>query len=283
MALSFPGHHFGLLVKRRRLLALLMASGLGLLQAPAASAAPFTGVCPVLGVTQPAYPTPLPPVVDPPLPPLPGLPIAIPQAPVRVNVGGQELPICAVYMSINQSLTSVAAAVAQFPPNTLYLPSSVPNDLLFPDLRAQPLFTAPGGSLAQAIASALVDNGFWNVGPTAYPWADDGKGFLVNINPSQQPNDSTYSAYFLWRAMNENGIPEGKARVLWYNTNMDVAANGEINWQARDESNLDPDTKYWFWVLDAPGGATDVPGPGALLGAVAAFRCSRRLILPPRR
>lgn len=274
MALLAPRNRCGLLSRRRRLAAALLGAGLGLLQIPAASAAPFTGVCPVLGATQPPYPAPLPPVA----PPLTALPLAIPQVPVQVAVAGQKLPICAVYMSINDSLRPVQDVIAELvPPPALLLPQPVPNDLLFPDLRAQPWFTAPGGSFAQAIATALVANGFWQTGSTIHPWADEGKDFLVNDNPSVQPDDSTYSAYFLWRANDENGNPDGKARVLWYNTKTDVNQDGSINWQARDEPNLDPDTKFWFWVLDAPGGETSVPGPAPLLGAAAAFRCSRQL------
>lgn len=275
MALIALRNRLGPWARPQRLVAVLLSAGIGLvLQAPAASAAPFTGVCPVLGATQPPYPEPLPPVN----PPLPGLPLAIPQVPVRVTVAGQELPICAVYMSINESLRPVADAVAELSQSTnLILPAPVTTDLLFPDLRAQPWYTAPGGSFAQAMASALVENGFWDVGGTKHEWADEGQGFLVNENPSQQPNDSTYSAYFLWDEVGGASNLKGKSRVLWYNTVTDVGPDGMINWHARDNPDLDPNTRYWFWVLDAPGGETEVPGPVPLLGAAAAFRSSRRL------
>jgi hypothetical protein len=275
MALPFPGNSLRLLFRRRRLAALLIAGGLGLMQAPAASAAPFTGVCPVLGTTQPPYPQSLLPLVP---PNVTTLPLAIPQVPVRVSVDGQDLPICAVYMSINDSLRPVADVIAELsPPNTLILPPVVPNDLLFPDLRAQPWFTAPGGSFAQAIARALADNGYWDIGGI-HQWKNEGQGFLVNDNPTKQPTDSYDSAYFLWDVVGGDKNSKGKSRVVWYNTSQ--APNPPttpINWLGRDNDQLDPNTRYWFWVLDAPGDANDVPGPVPLLGAAAAFRCSRQL------
>lgn len=275
MALLALRNRCGLLFRRRRLAAALLGAGLGLLQVPAASAAPFTGVCPVLGATQPPYPQSLLPLVP---PNVTTLPLAIPQVPVRVSVDGQELPICAVYMSINDSLKPVADVIAELsPPNSLILPPVVPNDLRFPDLKAQPWFTAPGGSFAQAIATALADNGYWDIGGIRQ-WKNEGQGFLVNDNPTKQPTDSFDSAYFLWDVVGGSNNSKGKSRVVWYNKSQAPdPPTTPINWLGRDNDQLDPSTRYWFWVLDAPGGETSVPGPAPLLGAAAAFRCSRRL------
>ena len=254
-----------------RLGTLLLAS-LGLLGGANAQAAePFTGVCPVLGSTQPKYD-----LSNPPQPPalVPVDEVAFLQSPIRVSGTYQgkdyNYPICAVYMSLNDSLQPVKPQVI---PAT-----NVPTDLLFPDLRAQPWFLAPGGSLASDISTALINNGYWDPqgGPTNQ-WADDGIDLLAN--PNANPNKSPYSAYFLWGEQ-----PEGlKGRYLWYQNNA-----GKITWQSDnsgmpdgngfDEPNLDPDKKYWFWVVDAPGGPpARVPGPLPVLGAGAAYGWSRRL------
>jgi hypothetical protein len=184
------------------------------MQAPAASAAPFTGVCPVLGITQPSYPSPLPSSVP---PPPNTLPLAIPQVPVRVTVAGQELPICAVYMSINESLKSVTQAINELNPLLPPVPPNVLNDLFFPDLRAQPWYTAPGSSFSVAMAKALADNGFWESGGVLQ-WKNKGQGFLVNENSSNQPTDSNDSAYFLWDEVGGGNNVKGKATVVWCNT-----------------------------------------------------------------
>jgi len=227
----------------------------------------------VLGITQPSYPSPLPSSVP---PPPNTLPLAIPQVPVRVTVGGQELPICAVYMSINESLKSVTQAINELNPLLPPVPPNVLNDLFFPDLRAQPWYTAPGSSFSVAMAKALADNGFWESGGVLQ-WKNKGQGFLVNENSSNQPTDSNDSAYFLWDEVGGVNNVKGKATVVWYNTQATPNPSIPNDWKNRNNVDLNPDKRYWFWVLDAPGDANDVPGPVPLLGAAAAFRCSRQL------
>lgn len=248
-----------------------------------AKAAPFTGVCPVLGSTQPSYSTlPLAPSIDPSTGKLIASEIAI-QAPTRVSVDGQDYPICAVYMSINDAFTTAedSPLVAD---QAIGVPEDVKNDLYFPNLREQPWYTAPGGSFAEKIAEALVANGYWDSADGIHYWGNpsaatepnEGVGVLVNPNPLPGgPDESTLSAYFLWSEVGGATNAKGKARYLLYNTKQAAA---DINWQARDADNLDPNTKYWYWVLDAPGpNAAEVPGPLPLLGTGAALAWSRRL------
>ena len=71
---------------------MVLAFGPALATAPA-SAAEFSGICPVLGETQPQ-------------PPLPA-PLAVPQEPIEVTVQGKTYPICSVYMSVAESGTLV--------------------------------------------------------------------------------------------------------------------------------------------------------------------------------
>ena len=195
---------------------------------------------------------------------------------MRVNVDGKDYPICAVYMSINDSLAKVSDQITPT--------DAAPNNLLFPDLRTQIWFTEPGGSFAQKMASALVSNGYWEINNVKHYWgnpstattANEGNGFLVNANPPPgNPNQSPLSAYFLWSENGGNTNAKGKARYLWHKNGETGAA---INWKASDAQNLDPNLKYWFWVLDDPAGPTsEVPGPLPLLGAGAAYGWSRRL------
>jgi len=248
----------------------LAAGSVGLVVTPKVEAAPFSGVCPVLGSTQPPYQGPLapgnPPIKSPDQ-------IAIPQVPVRVTIDGKVYPICAVYMSINDS--------GKFVKDQIPVPAQA-TDLLFPKLKEQPWFTAPGGSFAQKIAAGLVDNGFWEVNGVKHYWGkppqdssgkpDEGDGFLVNSKGKGPSTSSNFSAYFLWSEVGGVGNPKGKARYLWH---QGKEQPGSINWLAKDAENLDPNQKYWYWVIDSPGG-TNAPSPLPLLGATAAFVWSRR-------
>jgi len=243
---------------------LLSGAALGSLLMAAANpvqAAEFSGVCPVLGSTQPAYPSPF-------LPTIPPGPIAIPQTPVWVTptkppaLAGREIPICAVYMSANQSGTPV-------PPELIPDPSI---DLNFPDLTLQPWYLGSGNSVAVDFADNLIKNGYWDIPDTGTPdpldtarlnWEDDGLKMLVNEKIGNNKNQSNFSPYFLW---GKKVSP--KSEVVYYNSS-------SRKWQNSAENSLDPDTKYWYWVVDAPG--TEVPGPLPLLGAGAAFGWSRRL------
>jgi hypothetical protein len=232
-----------------------------------AKAAGFTGVCPVLGTTQPTYPTPFEPPTADPLAVNP-VTIALPQEPVRVTVDGVEYPICAVYMSINDSNTLVAN---QIPINELPNPGETPNDLLFPDLRNQPWTQKPGANEAVAFANSLIENGFWDLPtspPSHYVWKNDGFGLLVNENTKKNKNDSEWSPFFLWKYGPQGSTDEGQAQPVYWNEK-----SGK--WLDNSDAKLDPNVKKWYWVLDAPG--TDVPGPLPLLGAGAAFGWSRRL------
>lgn len=253
---------------RVSLLSTFALGGVGILSATPARA--FTGICPVLGTTQPPYPTPFDPLN--PVPPPPAS-IAVPQEPVLVKVGGTTYPICAVYMSINQSNTKVADAI-----DPALLPPAVPNDILFPDLMAQPWFDK-GTTIANDFANALIENGAWTIGSTDYTFSnagnttDDqntssGAGLLVNPKVQGNRNDSNPVPFFLWK--NPVTGADGKARQVF------VKQEGsKYTWSSNDADNLDKDTRYWFWVLDAPGDA--VPGPLPLLGAGAAFGWTRRL------
>lgn len=159
-------------------------------------AAEFSGVCPVLGSTQPAYPSPF-------LPTIPPGPIAIPQTPVGVTptkppaLAGREIPICAVYMSANQSGQPV-------PPQLIPDPNI---DLFFPDLTLQPWYQGSGNSIAVEFADSLIENGYWDIPNTGTPnpsdttqlnWEDDGLKMLVNEKIGNNKNQSNFSPYFLW-------------------------------------------------------------------------------------
>ena len=226
----------------------------------------FSGVCPVLGSTQPAYPSPF-------LPTIPPGPIAIPQTPVWVTptkppaFAGKQTPICAVYMSANQSGQPV-------PPEVIPDPKI---DLNFPDLTLQPWYQGPGNSIAVEFADSLIKNGYWDIPDTGTPdpddttelnWEDDGLKMLVNEKIGNNKNQSNFSPYFLWDMGVKPGKTSLKSEVAYYNSKAD-------KWENSAENTLDADTKYWYWVLDAPG--TEVPGPLPLLGAGAAFGWSRRL------
>ena len=248
---------------------LLGAAALGVLGIVAtnpARAAEFSGVCPVLGSTQPAYPSPF-------LPTVPPGPIAIPQTPVWVTptkppaFAGKQTPICAVYMSASQSGQPV-------PPEVIPGPAI---DLNFPDLTLQPWNQAPGNSVAVNFADSLIKNGYWDIPDAATPdpldttrlnWNDDGLKMLVNEKIGNNPNQSNFSPYFLWDIDVKPRKVSLNAEVVYYNSR-------SKKWENSAENKLDADTKYWYWVLDAPG--TEVPGPLPLLGAGAAFGWSRRL------
>ena len=248
---------------------LLGAAALGALGITAtnpARAAEFSGVCPVLGSTQPAYPSPF-------LPTVPPGPIAIPQTPVWVTptkppaFAGKQTPICAVYMSASQSGQPV-------PPEVIPGPAI---DLNFPDLTLQPWYQAPGNSVAVNFADSLIKNGYWDIPDAATPdpldttrlnWNDDGLKMLVNEKIGNNPNQSNFSPYFLWDIDVKPRKVSLNAEVVYYNSR-------SKKWENSAENKLDADTKYWYWVLDAPG--TEVPGPLPLLGAGAAFGWSRRL------
>ena len=79
---------------------------------------------------------------------------------------------------------------------------------------------------------------------------------------------ANFSPYFLWDIDVKPRKVSLKSEVVYYNTK-------SKKWENSAENTLDADTKYWYWVLDAPG--TEVPGPLPLLGAGAAFGWSRRL------
>ena len=191
-----------------------------------------------------------------------------------MTVGGQAYPICAVYMSINQSNTKVADAI-----DPSLLPPTVPNDVLFPDLMAQPWYDK-GTTAANDFANALIENGTWTIGGTDFTFSnaanttDDqntspGAGLQVNPKVQGNKNDSNPVPFFLWKSP-ETGA-DGKARQVF------VKQEGsKYTWSSQNADNLDKDTRYWFWVLDAPGD-TAVPGPLPLLGAGAAFGWTRRL------
>ena len=248
---------------------LLSGAALGacvLAAAKPVQAAEFSGVCPVLGSTQPAYPSPF-------LPTVPPGPIAIPQTPVWVTptkppaFAGKQTPICAVYMSANQSGQPV-------PPEVIPDPDI---DLFFPDLTLQPWYQGSGNSIAVEFADSLIDNGYWDIPNTGTPdpldttrlnWEDDGLKMLVNEKIGNNKNQSNFSPYFLWDIDVKPRKVSLKSEVVYYNARSN-------RWENSAENTLDADTKYWYWVLDAPG--TEVPGPLPLLGAGAAFGWSRRL------
>ena len=244
----------------------------------------YTGICPVLGVTQPAYPSPFDP-------PTPASAIAIPQTPVWVRptkpplYAGTEVPICAVYMSAADSGKEVPAPIAPDPGPQLF----------YPDLTLQPWYDrgvgASGNSAARDWAKSLYGNGYWDVPDTSstiakstkqLKWtADvlpavctsssatydcDGSGLLVNENEKFGEEFSHFSPYFLRDISEKSGRPL-KTEVVQYDFKPD-------KWEAHEETGFDYNKAYWYWVIDAP---SDVPGPLPLLGAGAAFGWSRRL------
>jgi MYXO-CTERM domain-containing protein len=180
---------------------------------------------------------------------------------------GKQTPICAVYMSANQSGQPV-------PPEVIPVPGI---DLNFPDLTLQPWYQGSGNSIAVEFADSLIDNGYWDIPNTGTPdpldttrlnWEDDGLKMLVNEKIGNNKNQSNFSPYFLWDIDVKPRKVSLKSEVVYYNERSN-------RWENSAENTLDADTKYWYWVLDAPG--TEVPGPLPLLGAGAAFGWSRRL------
>jgi len=223
-----------------------LPSCMALVLAPAfvsgsASAAEFSGICPVLGETKPQ-------------PPLPA-PQAVPQQPIEITVQGMTYPICSVYMS-------VAESGALVPPDVF--PVLPANDINFPDLRTTPWFLAPGNNGsdgAKAFAEALIATPEWQ--------ANGESDWLLNPNPSGNPNDSAMeSAYFLWRDP-QGQFDKGESVVL----KKDHASV----WSIQTSNQLDPNARYWYWVLDAPIGPEQVPGPLPLAGVAVALGWSRRL------
>ena len=217
-----------------------------------AEAAEFTGICPVLGNTQPPYPTP--PLPEPPL--FPTSPVlAIPQEPIFVTVDGKQYPICAVYMSIDQS--------GQPLPDGSQIPDGAPNDIAFPDLLAQPWIPpqAPnsGSITAQKFTDALIATPYWQ---------QNGLQLMVNKNDLQSQSDDE-SAYFLWKVGNNAGDSSSTFFKI---------TPGTSGWKVNQSTKTKLGDKVWYWVLDAPAGDTaGVPGPLPLLGAGAAYGWSRRL------
>lgn len=226
---------------------LVMPGCLALVLAPAfvsgsASAAEFSGICPVLGETQPQ-------------PPLPA-PLAVPQQPIEVTVQGKTYPICSVYMSVAESGTLV-------PPDIF--PVVPPNDINFPDLLTTPWYLAPGNNAsdgAKAFAEALIATAEWQ--------ANGATDWLLNPNPTGNPNDSSMeSAYFLWRDGAGN-FDKGESVFL-------KKTGKGMDWSIQTSNKLDPDTRYWYWVVDAPIGPESAPGPLPLAGVGVALGWSRRL------
>jgi MYXO-CTERM domain-containing protein len=126
-------------------------------------------------------------------------------------------------------------------------------------------------------ADSLIKNGYWDIPDTGtldpddttqLNWEDDGLKMLVNEKIGNNKNQSNFSPYFLWDLDVKPRNTSLKSEVVYYNAKSD-------KWENSAENTLDVDTKYWYWVLDAPG--TEVPGPLPLLGAGAAFGWSRRL------
>lgn len=225
---------------------LVMPGCLALALAPAfvsgsASAAEFSGICPVLGQTQPQ-------------PPLPA-PLAVPQQPIEVTVQGKTYPICSVYMSVADSGTPVPLN-----PDV----SQPVNDINFPDLLTTPWYLAPGNNAsdgAKAFAEALIATAEWQ--------ANGASDWLLNPNPTGNPNDSSMeSAYFLWRDGTGN-FDKGESVFL--------RKESSTLWSIQTSNQLDPDTRYWYWVVDAPIGPESAPGPLPLAGVGVALGWSRRL------
>jgi hypothetical protein len=206
-----------------------------------ASAAEFSGICPVLGETQPQ-------------PPLPA-PLAVPQQPIEVTVQGKTYPICSVYMSVAESGTLV-------PPDIF--PVVPPNDINFPDLLTTPWYLAPGNNAsdgAKAFAEALIATAEWQ--------ANGESDWLLNPNTSGNPNDSSMeSAYFLWRDA-KGQFDKGESVFL--------KKESASVWSIQTSNQLDPNARYWYWVVDAPIGPEEVPGPLPLAGVAVALGWSRRL------
>jgi hypothetical protein len=255
-------------VVKTSLLGTFVLGGMGALVTPPAHAA-FSGICPVLGATQPPYPVKFGSFVH-----LLPASITVPQKPVKVTVEDKVYPICAVYMSINQSNTKVADAIDRRPNS-----STVPNDILFPNLTEQPWF-GKGGDAANDFAEALIENGVWTIGGTDYSFSNSANttpnqnlsiGAILEVNPkvAGNRNDSNPVPFFLWKVPT-SGNAAGNARQVF------VEKDGrEYKWDSQNVANLNKATPYWYWVLDGP--SADVPGPLPLFGAGAAYGWSRRL------
>lgn len=215
----------------------------------AARAQDYSGVCPVLGRTQPPYPAPA----------LASEPAgsaaqasAIPQEPVYVTVRGQVYPICAVYMSIQDS--------GQPLPEDGAMADGARSEV-FPDLKKQPWIRsqapADGSRLAREFTDALI---------ATASWQKHGQRLQVNRNDLSNQSDDE-STYFLWAI----GAKDGFSASTFYRS-----GRGASGWTVNQSSRVALDERAWFWVLDAPG-QESVPGPLPLLGAGAAFAWTRRL------
>lgn len=243
---------------------------LGLSAAQPARAAEFSGICPQLGSTQPAYPSPS-------LPSGSRGPSAVPQAPVWVTTAkspagaGRPSPICAVYMSANQSGKAVPTNGSK----------GAKVDQYFPDLTLQPWYhqgPGLGNSVAVDWANSLSKNGYWDLPNTLTPdpddriqlsWSSAGQKMLVNEKIGDNRNQSDFSPYFLWDIDQKRRQVSLSSEVVSFNKQ-------SKSWQESTVKPLSPDEKYWYWVLDAPT-TNSVPGPLPLLGAGVAFGWARRL------
>jgi len=242
------GHPWASTLLPAALLGSFALATLGVLGGWVARAADFSGICPVLGSTQPPYPTP-------PLPINPIVPVnkalAIPQEPIEVTVAGKTYPICAVYMSIDESAQPL-------PPGTV-LPPGAPLEP-FPDLTRQPWISpqAPnnGSQTARAFTDALIATPYWQA---------NGERLQVNQNDLGNQSDDE-SAYFLWNIAKDDGFSSSAFYKI---------TKGQSGWGVNQSTRVARDKRVWYWVLDAPGDA--VPGPLPLLGAGAACGWSRRL------
>jgi hypothetical protein len=182
-------------------------------------------------------------------------PLAVPQQPIEVTVQGKTYPICSVYMSVAESGTLV-------PPDSF--PVVPPNDINFPDLLTTPWYLPPGNNAsdgAKAFAEALIATAEWQ--------ANGESDWLLNPNTSGNPNDSSMeSAYFLWRDA-KGQFDKGESVFL--------KKESASVWSIQTSNQLDPNARYWYWVVDAPIGPEEAPGPLPLAGVAVALGWSRRL------
>jgi len=201
------------------LLAPLLLTSLGFLGGAQAQAKSFAGACQLLPVDEVAF-------------------LRSPTGPAEKDTGKpRNLPTCALSLAMNDSLQAVKPQA--------FRPDSGATNLLFPDLKAKPWFLAPGGSLASANSTALIE-------VSSSPWVEEKK------------------------ALKDTEILfEHKDGKITWNSNSSSGGKSPDHFEA---PNLDRDIHDWHWNKDAPFGPTaKVPAPLPVLGASAAYGWSRRL------
>ena len=94
---------------------------------------------------------------------------------------------------------------------------------------------------------------------TQLSWWSAGQKMLVNEKIGASGNQAGFSPCVLWDS-------EQKRRHVSLSWEVNYCHHKFKKWQDGTVKSLDPDEKYWYWVLDVPA-ITGAPGPLPLFGA----------------